>query len=162
MSENLSKVEQENIEKRNIDMKTSEVENMESEAAEVVKEVVVKAIREEFSGPIPHPDIMKKYEDILPGATDRIIAMAEIQASHRQAMERKMIEAESRDGLLGVVFAFLLGIGCLAAAIIMVLNVPQAAGVICGAVLGVTGIGAITSNFIRSAKSHGSQKKDKK
>lgn len=71
-----------------------------------VREVVVQAIKEEFSGPIPPPDIIEKYERILPGAADRIITMAEQQATHRQAMEKKMIESESRDGLLGIIFAF--------------------------------------------------------
>lgn len=117
-----------------------------------VREVVVQAIKEEFSGPIPPPDIIEKYERILPGAADRIITMAEQQATHRQAMEKKMIESESRDGLLGIIFAFLLGFGCLIACVVVVCLVPKNAGAISSAFLGVTGIGSITTGFIQSAR----------
>lgn len=99
MLEGQSKKEHEIIEKQDVD-----IEAVEEETVEAVKEVVIKAMKEEFSGPIPHPDTIRKYEEILPGAADRIISMAERQALHRQEMERKMITAESRDGLLGVVF----------------------------------------------------------
>lgn len=157
MSENQSIKQHEIMEKQDVD-----IEAVEEETVEAVKEVVIKAMKEEFSGPIPHPDTIQKYEEILPGAADRIISMAERQASHRQAMERKMIEAESRDGLLGVVFAFLLGMGCIVAAVLMVFLVPQNGGAIAGALLGVTGIGSITSNFIRSTRNNKESEHKKK
>ena len=157
MLEDTSKEEQKHIEKvvAEAEKVNGEVaEKVGEEAAEEVKKVVVEAIKSEFSGPIPPPNIIKGYEEILPGSADRIIAMAETQMAHRQAMEKKMIEAESRDSLLGVLFAFLLGMGCLGAGIIMVISVPQSAGAISAALLGGTGIGSITSRFISSAKNN--------
>ena len=65
-----------------------------------VERVVAKVIQSEFSGPIPPPNIIKGYEDILPGAAERIISMAERQSAHRQEMERVMVNAEARDSLL--------------------------------------------------------------
>lgn len=138
-----------------------EPEVIEKEAAAVGK-VVVQAIKEEFSGPIPPPDIIEKYERIIPGSADRIMTMAEKQAAHRQAMEKKMIESESRDGLLGIIFAFLLGIGCLIACVVVVCLVPKNAGAISSACLGVTGIGSITTGFIQSARRTKSKNDDKK
>ena len=41
-----------------------------------------------FSGPIPPPNIIKGYEEILPGSADRIIAMAENQSKHRQKWKK--------------------------------------------------------------------------
>lgn len=117
-----------------------------------VKKVVAEVIQSEFSGPIPPPSIIEGYERVLPGSADRIIAMAERQSLHRQKMEEKMIDAESRDSLLGVIFAFILGIGCIIAAVIMVFVVPQNSGAISGALLGVAGIGSITSSFITSTR----------
>lgn len=108
MSENPSEKVQNISEKPRSEVTTEdsiEPEIVEKEAA-AVRKVVVQAIKEEFSGPIPHPDIIEKYEQILPGAADRIISMAEKQASHRQDMEKAMIKSEARDGLLGVIFAF--------------------------------------------------------
>lgn len=120
---------------------------------EEVKQVVSQVIREiQFSGPIPPPNIINEYEKILPGAADRILAMAEKQSSHRQSMEKKMIEAESRDSLLGILFGFLLGIGCIVAAIVMSIVYPSSAGVISGAVLGGAGVTSIAITAIKSTK----------
>ncbi|MEY8283230.1 DUF2335 domain-containing protein [Lachnospiraceae bacterium 50-23] len=127
-----------------------------------VKKVVMEMIQGEFSGPIPPPNIIEGYEKVLPGSADRIISMAERQSEHRQKMELKMINAESRDGLLGVVFAFMLGLGCIIAAVIMVFLVPQNAGAIAGALLGVTGIGSITSSFISSTRRNNRKNDDGK
>ena len=33
--------------------------------------------REVFEGPLPHPDILQKYEQIMPGIAERIVQMAE-------------------------------------------------------------------------------------
>lgn len=41
-----------------------------------------------FSGPLPPPNVLSGYEDVLPGAADRIISMAEKQSEHRQELER--------------------------------------------------------------------------
>lgn len=163
MSEDLSEKAQKAMEetKEQELVNPQEPEIVEKEAA-AVRKVVVQAIKEEFSGPIPHPDIIEKYERIIPGSADRIITMAEKQAAHRQAMEKKMIESESRDGLLGIIFAFLLGIGCLIACVVVVCLVPKNAGAISSAFLGVTGIGSITTGFIQSARRTKSKNDDKK
>lgn len=132
----------------------SEEENQEivQMAQNEVKKVVAEVVQSEFSGPIPPPSIIEGYERILPGSADRIIAMAEKQSLHRQKMEDIMIKSESRDSFLGVVFAFLLGIGCIIAAVIMVFLVPEGVSTVAGALLGVTGIGSITSSFILSTR----------
>lgn len=65
--------------------------------------------------------------------------MAEQQSLHRQTIQLMETKAEVRDSFLGVIFAFGLVIGCLIACIITVIMVPESAGAICGAVLGVTG-----------------------
>ena len=119
---------------------------------EQVKQYVAEVIRSEFSGPIPPPSIIKGHEDVLPGAADRIISMAEEQSRHRRNMEKKMIDSESRDSLLGILFAFVLGIGCIVASIVIVIKVPENAGAISGAIIGVTGIGSIIATFIKSTR----------
>ena len=126
--------------------------DVEADTNKQVELAVSKIIQSEFSGPIPPPNIIKGYEDIVPGAADRIISMAEKQAEHRQAMEHIMVKSESRDSLLGVLFAFFLGILCIVAAIIIVILVPQNAGAISGSIIGVAGIGSIIATFIKSTR----------
>ena len=150
MSENQSEKKQEILEAPDV-----EVEEKEKEQ---VRQVVAEVIRSEFSGPIPPPSIIKGYEEILPGSADRILAMAE-----KQSDQRKIVNTEARDSLLGILFAFMLGLGCILAAVVMVILVPKSAGVISGAVLGVTGIGSIIATFIKSTRgSYGRKKEERK
>jgi len=64
---------------------------------------------EVHSGPIPSPHTLEHYDNIEPGAANRIITMAENQAAHRQFIEKKAISSNVRDSLLGVIFAFIIG-----------------------------------------------------
>ncbi len=50
-----------------------------------------------FSGPLPPPEIMQGYDQIVPGAADRIITIFESEVSHRQKMEEKQLDADIKD-----------------------------------------------------------------
>jgi hypothetical protein len=56
---------------------------------EVVHEVVASC-----EGPIPAPSILRSYDEIVPGAAERIIAMAEREQEHRHAWERGALSAK--------------------------------------------------------------------
>ena len=45
-------------------------------------------------GPLPAPDDLAHYEQIAPGSAERLIAMAERQAEHRQTMESSHLKWE--------------------------------------------------------------------
>lgn len=45
------------------------------------------AYEETYFGPIPDPKTLEQYNTILPDAAERILAMAERQAAHRQSLE---------------------------------------------------------------------------
>jgi uncharacterized membrane protein len=47
-----------------------------------------------YSGPLPKPEDLAKYEQVLTGSADRIIRMAEQQATHRQNLERVIVESK--------------------------------------------------------------------
>lgn len=55
-----------------------------------------------YSGPLPLPQHLERYEDVCPGAADRIIAMAEGQSKHRQEIEKEVIRTNGRNSTLGV------------------------------------------------------------
>ena len=110
---------------------------------------VVQQEIQQFSGPLPHPEIMKGYENLLPGCTERIIKMAEEEALHRHSIETEIIKMESRDSLLGVIFAFLLSIFFLGAGVGVILLVPGTAGTISGTIFGTSGFAGIVTTLIR-------------
>lgn len=60
-----------------------------------------------FSGPIPPPEILVKYNDALPGAAERIVAMAESQLKHRQGLENKVIESNCKAQRTGPIYGFI-------------------------------------------------------
>lgn len=45
-------------------------------------------------GPLPAPEDLQRYNELLPGAAERIVAMAEIEQRHRHEQESKAISSE--------------------------------------------------------------------
>jgi uncharacterized membrane protein len=60
----------------------------EKQTHQQVKSVQAKAVS--FSGPLPPPEVLQNYNQITPGAADRIISMAEKQSQHRQESEMRV------------------------------------------------------------------------
>ena len=106
----------------------------------------------QFSGPVPPPSILQEYDSAIPGSAERILKMAEEQSHHRQELEKMMVEAEIRDGHSGVLFSFILGIGCIAVSIAVPVVVPNTAGAIMGPLFGATGLVSMVIHFLRNTK----------
>lgn len=53
----------------------------------------VRTVREEMSGPLPPPALLDGYERILPGAAERIMAMAERESNKRHELDTKAVDA---------------------------------------------------------------------
>lgn len=87
------------------------------------------AIMEQYSGPIPSATEFKKYEEILPGAADRILGMAERQATHRQKLETSAIESNIGNSRRGQFFAFVISMTALVAGFILILCDKNALGI---------------------------------
>ena len=105
-----------------------------------------------YSGPLPHPDIMKGYDELVPGAAERILSMTEKEQSHRHELETRMVESEIKDGKRGMVFAFILSFSAIIAAIVIAIVSPSAYGVFAGAILGASGFWGVTRAMILHAK----------
>jgi uncharacterized membrane protein len=60
-----------------------------------------------FSGPLPPPDALERYNQILPGAAERIIAMAETQHNHRLGLEKHVVHSNVEAQRLGTVLGFI-------------------------------------------------------
>ncbi|HEY4532818.1 MAG TPA: DUF2335 domain-containing protein [Fusobacterium sp.] len=55
--------------------------------------VIVKEQEIHYSGIIPPPNIVQGYENVCPGAADRILAMTENDLKHKYTMEQKDLES---------------------------------------------------------------------
>jgi uncharacterized membrane protein len=58
---------------------------------------------------LPPPEILQKYNSVVPGLADRIVAQAEKQTIHRIALEKKLLASNIWKSFMGLVFAFLIG-----------------------------------------------------
>lgn len=112
----------------------------------IVAKMTSLMVSEHFSGPIAHPRHLRAYEEISPGAADRIISMAEKQQSHHINMDEKILAAETSDRKLGM----FLGAGAFIALIVCALfsAIMTDSNVIPGMFLGTAAIGGV-SLFIR-------------
>ena len=61
-------------------------------------EVIYSMLERHLSiGPLPPPAVFKAYEEALPGAAERILSMAEREASQRHELERQELAIERAD-----------------------------------------------------------------
>jgi uncharacterized membrane protein len=118
-----------------------------------------------FVGPIPPPDVMEEYNRVLPGAAERILAMAENQLAHRQRVERLSAELESkkldeaaresgrafRDSILNRMLSFMTAVAFLATSIFMIHSGLEWQGVL----LILAEIAALVAAFLKANKSQG-------
>jgi len=65
---------------------------------------------EAFEGPLPHPEVLKKFEEVVPGSAAQIIEQANKQTDHRIDIEKQVIKSDIRKSYLGLVFGFILGL----------------------------------------------------
>jgi uncharacterized membrane protein len=121
--------------------------------------IAAQAMKMEFSGPMPHPDLLGRYEQICPGSADRIIRMAEQEAEHRRSAERTIIDAQIVDmnkqhteSRRGQICALVITLAALAAGV----YTAMAGHEVAGSIIGVGGIGGIVTTFIlgRQTPSH--------
>lgn len=50
-----------------------------------------------FSGPLPTPEMLEKYEQIYPGIAERILQMAEKEQTERHRQKQELIELEKKN-----------------------------------------------------------------
>jgi uncharacterized membrane protein len=100
---------------------------------------VARAHMETFSGPLPHPEILARYDQIHPGAASKIIETAHSQTEHRMRLEKKAIDSEIFRANAGLAAAVSVSLSVLASGTAMVLRGHDWAGgtIITGVMVGV-------------------------
>jgi len=117
----------------------------------------------EFSGPLPPPSILAKYEQINPGFANRIVSLAESEAEHRRDLEEKMVAADIEtlkqsvnERRLGQIFAFAIGTIRIISGTYAAIHGAQ----IAGSFIGTGGVIGLVSVFIYGRKEKPPQKEN--
>ena len=97
--------------------------------------------------------MLRQYDNIVPGAGERILAMTETEGRHRQALEAKLLTTESRLSLLGVISAFVLGLCTIVGGTVCILKGQQ----IGGTILGGAGLVGLVSVFVYGTRQRNKQ-----
>ncbi len=74
------------------------------------RQITIEQFVEATSGPLPDPKILKAYDDILPGAANRIVAMAEAEQKHQHGLQDAIVGSHFVATRLGQIFAFVIGL----------------------------------------------------
>ena len=107
---------------------------------------------ETFAGPIPHPEIIEKYEKIYPGAAKIIFEEWDRQVKHRHEIEKSVIKTDNTKSILGVLLGFIIVVVAIGGGVYTVLQGKQ----LFGGGLSLAGLAMLATAFITSKK-----KKDK-
>ncbi len=110
----------------------------------VPSRTVATATAESFSGPLPPPQILEKYNEVVPDAAERIIAMAERQSKHRQQLEAKVIESDIGNSRLGLHYGLIIGLATVIGGAFCIYSGYE----IGGTVLGGTGLTGLVGVFV--------------
>lgn len=105
------------------------------------------------SGPLPHPEILRGYDSIIPGAAERILRMAETQSEHRQSIEKQVIDTQTKNSKHGVWIAAVLCLSTLIAGVVLVLMDKE----IPGTIFGVSGLLSVVGVFIYGTRMNSKQ-----
>jgi uncharacterized membrane protein len=82
--------------------------------------ILHQVVRQEISqsswqGPIPPPDALREFNEIIPDGANRILSMAERQSAHRIELEKLNLRGDIARSNLGMWFAFILASGAIIA-----------------------------------------------
>ncbi|MGC9292223.1 MAG: DUF2335 domain-containing protein [Acidobacteriaceae bacterium] len=71
---------------------------------------VLTQVQAYYSGLLPHPDHLAKYNEVIPNGAERIMAMAERQSAHREELESLVVNGNLANQTRGSIFAFILAL----------------------------------------------------
>jgi uncharacterized membrane protein len=111
-----------------------------------VKSVQAKAVS--FSGPLPPPEVLQNYNQITPGAADRIITMAEKQSQHRQEIEIKVITSDIKNARLGLHYGLIIGLASVVGGVVCIISGYE----IGGTILGGSGLSSLVGVFVYGSR----------
>ena len=122
--------------KRPRDKPRQSVPQLSKPATETLRQIARRevSLSSTFSGPLPPPEVLIRYNDAVPDGAERIIALAERQAAHRMALESRVVDADIKRSNWGLVAGFVIALVGLVVSYLLVDRGNATAGVALGAV----------------------------
>jgi uncharacterized membrane protein len=98
-----------------------------------------------YRGPLPPSGEFSGYEQVLPGAAERILTITEKEAEHRRENQEKLVKASVKYSGRGQIFAFIISIlALIGVGFSMYFSMPIAS--IAPTIIAITGLASIFTN----------------
>jgi len=96
----------------------------------------------QWSGPLPQPEALERYNQIVPTAAERIIKMAETQHDHRVAIEQQVVDSNIDSQKLGTILGFIVAMTAILGGIFLAYVGRETSGLasIITALVGLAGV----------------------
>ena len=117
----------------------------------------VMKVEASFSGPLPPPSLLAKYNEVIPNGAERIMAMAERQSAHRERLEARVVNGNVASQTRGSWFAFILCLVALVGGFYLILHGKSTSGLVAIMV----SVGTIGGIFIYSRHEQRQERADK-
>lgn len=92
----------------------------------------IAAVKQPFSGHLPPPAILAGYEQVLHGAADRTITIAESEAGHRHKMAEMALNEDYNEARLGQTLVLIMAVSAILCGTFIALAGYQIAGSVMG------------------------------
>lgn len=134
------------------------IENSDQELLDKVKSLpkekreIIMAKMEMYSGPIPHPEILKGYEELSPGSAKEIIENGIEESSHRRKLETSRQKRKGRLAWLSLIAFVILIFLFLLFSFYLILHDHKIIGSIFGGVSFISIFGPLINNVTELTK----------
>lgn len=114
-------------------------------------------ITKSFSGPLPPPEILREYDELVPGSAKTFIDTFSDQAHHRMDLEKTHLRSDRRRSWGGLIAGFVVAMTALCGGIWLVYMGHDTAG----ATIGTVGLGGLVGTFVYGTKSQRTERIEK-
>lgn len=118
------------------------------------KQIINHAQAVSYSGPLPAPIDLQRYNEIVPGAAERLIKKFEEQTEHRIEIEKQVIKSDIERSRKGQAYGLIVSLFGLGVSLVLgIFGNPWASGII-----GTTTLTGLASVFIYGSRTRKSER----
>ena len=120
---------------------------------EFKSKLISLSITRSFSGPLPPPELLQGYNEVVKGGAERIFSQFEKQSDHRIKLEAEVIPEQLNQSKRGQFFGFVLVVLCLICAMIALMNGYEVFAIVIASttIVGLAGV-FVVGKVIQSKK----------
>lgn len=115
------------------------------------------SVSKTYSGPIPPPELLAQYEQIVPGSAQQIVDQFVKQGNHRMSLEKMVITSDVRRSWAGLILGAVIALVVLVGSFILVYTGKEVIGIV-GI---VTALGSLVTTFVVGSRNQRREREEK-